>query len=159
MPKPVRGVTQRVPRKPAIGTAGGQRVRHCHQDLELRRGLEPIGAHRVATRGGAEVGRDPYFASGAGERKIAQRGVLERHLFPISAALVFVGAAGWCYLTYTQIRHSVLLAAAPSAATTVTSWYPALARCSRAWAATSESMSTLTTAPSLPTMWLISAAL
>ena len=116
MPKPVRGVTQRVPRKPAMTTAGGQRVRHFHQDLELRRGLEPIGARRVATRGHAEFRRDPRFASGAGERKQAQRGVLERHLFPISAALVFVGAAGWCYLTYTQIRHSVLLAAAPSAA-------------------------------------------
>ncbi|MGB6542168.1 MAG: hypothetical protein WBF03_15015, partial [Xanthobacteraceae bacterium] len=99
-----------------MSTAGGQRVRHFHQDQELRRGLEPIGAHRVATRGRAEPRRDPYFASGAGERKIARRGVLERHLFPISAALVFVGAAGWCYLTYTQIRHSVLLAAAPSAA-------------------------------------------
>jgi hypothetical protein len=42
--------------------------------------------------------------------------VLERHLFPISAALLFVGAAGWCWLTYNEIRSSLLAAAAPPAA-------------------------------------------
>jgi hypothetical protein len=67
-------------------------------------------------RGHAAARRDPHFARSAVRRKHPLRSVLERHLFPISAALVFVGAAGWCYLTYSEIRSSILRAPAPSAA-------------------------------------------
>ena len=48
---------------------------------------------------------------------------------------------------------------APSAQTTVTSGYPAPARCERAMSARSLSMSTLTTRPEGPTICLIRAAL
>jgi len=68
-------------------------------------------------RGHAPERRDPYLArSIVRPKKRSLLSVLEQHLFPISAALVFVGAIGWCYLTYSQIRTSVLRAAAPSAA-------------------------------------------
>ena len=84
--------------------------------MELRRGLEPIGARRVGVRARADSGCEARFARSGTARPRPLRGALERHLFPISAALVFVGAAGWCYITYSEIRSSILHAAAPSAA-------------------------------------------
>ncbi len=45
--------------------------------------------------------------------------MLERHLFPISAALFLVGSVGWCLLVYNEFRSSVLVAPAAAAAYTV----------------------------------------
>jgi hypothetical protein len=115
MPKSVRGVAPRVPRRAVVGATAGKGARDFRSDLELRRGLEPIGAERVVRRPG-QAGRGSRSAPIAAKRKRPLRSVLERHLFPISAALVFVGAAGWCYLTYSEIRSSLLRAAAPPAA-------------------------------------------
>jgi hypothetical protein len=115
MPKSVRGVAPRVPRCAVVGATARKGARDFRSDLELRRGLEPIGAERVLRRH-AEAGRGSRSAPNASKRKPPLRSVLERHLFPISAALVFVGAAGWCYLTYSEIRSSLLRAAAPPAA-------------------------------------------
>jgi len=115
MPKSVRGVAPRVPRRAVGGVTAGKGARDFRSGLELRRGLEPIGADRVVRRP-AQAGRGPRSAAAPAKRKRPLRGVLERHLFPISAALVFVGAAGWCCLTYSEIRSSLLRAAAAPAA-------------------------------------------
>jgi hypothetical protein len=120
MPKSVRGVAPRVTRGAVASATVVRRARDFRSDLELRRGLEPIGADRVVRRRAEAVrdphGRNAHSAPLAAKRNRALRSAFKRHLFPISAALVFVGAAGWCYLTYSEIRSSVLRAAAPPAA-------------------------------------------
>ena len=88
------------------------RTRHLDAELE-RRWLEPAGPRRAAGRRPLEGAHVTHFARRSVSRKSAFWGVLERNLFLISAILLLAGAVGWCLLTYSEIRSSVMAVASP----------------------------------------------
>ncbi len=67
-------------------------------------------------RGHVEGGRVRVEPGRRAARRAGMLGsMLKSHLFPISAALLLAGSAGWCWLVYSEFRSSVLVAPAAAA--------------------------------------------
>jgi hypothetical protein len=118
VPNTVRGPTLRAVRRPATRVAAVARAREFRPNTTVRRPREHAGLRNHPPRSHFP-GHRAHFALGSGWPQ--PLGVLkdhvERNLLQISAALLFVGAAGWCCLIYNQFQSPVLVT--PAAAYTV----------------------------------------
>ena len=121
MPTTVRGPNLQALRKPPVGPVVVVRARHFASDSKARRLEHP--APRVAPAPKVpprffETPRTPAGSSSEFERRIALlRRRVQHNLLHISAALFFVGCAGWCWLIYNHFASPVLVDPAGAAYT------------------------------------------
>ncbi len=115
MSQGVAGPAPQASRRPALGSAAGQRARHHKLDPDVRRRVEPAIARRTAARG--HGGRVRYeYAHWPRRRTSALRNVIEEHLFQISVISLLVGAVGWGLLLYNEYRSAFSDGAATASA-------------------------------------------
>ena len=114
----VAGPTPQVSRRPALGSAAGQRARHFAFDPDARRRVEAAVA-RTAARGPLASGRVRHTRQ-PGRRTSVLRNAIEEHLFHIAVVSLLVGSVGWGLLLYSEFRSTFSAAPEP-----VTAYAPA----------------------------------
>jgi hypothetical protein len=125
VPDRLRGTLPSVNRRPVSNAGGPLRAHRFHPDQfqpepDLRRRVEtaavprPAPAARIHPTGG-RVRHDFRPAP----QVVGLREVVQRNLLTISAALLFVGAIGWCLYIYDEFRTSVFHASPDAHATLI----------------------------------------
>jgi hypothetical protein len=110
----VAGPAPQISRRPAIGSAAGQRARHHKLDPDVRRRVEPAIARTAAARGHLGSGRvRSEYARRPTRRASALRNAIEEHLLQISVVSLLVGSVGWGLLLYNEYRSPFSAAPAP----------------------------------------------